>query len=173
MPVVPFGDIVCARATADFAVETGAIPVKVRFAVTGRVDVGLITLVLRGLFAYLIASFMALAPVRSANRAMALSERWSERLKIAAYERIANKARQCTGRRGEKVAIKPPASGIGKYLIWPALHLFDSAHTDRSGVFQAGVRSSKNSKFALAETTIGGRQAKLHCRSTIFSIPVG
>jgi hypothetical protein len=37
--------------------------------------VGLTTLVLRDFFADLMASFMALAPVRSANRAMALSER--------------------------------------------------------------------------------------------------
>jgi hypothetical protein len=90
MPVVPFCDILCARILADFAVETGAIPVKVRFAVTGRVDVGLTTLGLRDFFADLIASFMALPLVRSANRAMALSERWSERLKIATYACLAN-----------------------------------------------------------------------------------
>lgn len=85
MPVVPFCDIVCACLLADFAVETGAIPVKVRFAVTGRVDVDLTTLGLRGFFADLMASFMALAPVRSVNRAMALSERCSDRLKITTY----------------------------------------------------------------------------------------
>jgi hypothetical protein len=79
--VVSFCDIVCARAIEDFLVETGAIAVKVRFALTGRAGVGLPTLGLRGLFAELIASVMALAPVRSANRAIALSERWSERLK--------------------------------------------------------------------------------------------
>jgi hypothetical protein len=94
MPVVPFCDIVCARATADFAVETEAIPVKVRFAVTGRVDVGLTTLGFGDFFADLKASFIALAPVRSANRAMALNERWSERLKIATYACLANNARQ-------------------------------------------------------------------------------
>jgi hypothetical protein len=101
--------------------------------------VGLPTLGLRGFFAELIASFMALAPVRSANRAIALSERWSERLKIATYACLAKKARQYTGRRVEKVAIGAPASGIDKYLTWPALHLFDSAHTDQSGVYQIGV----------------------------------
>jgi hypothetical protein len=97
MPLVPFCDIVCARLLADFAVETGAIPVKVRFAVTGRVDVGLTTLVLRGFFADLKASFMALAPVRSANRAMALSERWNDRLKIATYRCPAYDAHQNVG----------------------------------------------------------------------------
>jgi hypothetical protein len=94
MPVVPFCDIVCARILADFAVETEAISVKVRFAVTGRVGVGLTTLGLRDFFADLKASFIALAPVRSANRAMALSERWSERLKIATYRCRAGKAGQ-------------------------------------------------------------------------------
>jgi hypothetical protein len=94
MPVLPFCDIVCARATADFAVETGAIPGKVRFAVTGRVDGGLITLGLRDFFAELKASLMALAPVRSANRAMALSERWDDRFKIATYRCLAYDAHQ-------------------------------------------------------------------------------
>jgi hypothetical protein len=95
--VTPFCDIVCARATADFVVETGAIPVKVRFAVTGRVDVGLTTPDLRGFFADLMASFMALAPVRSANRAMALSEPWNDRLKIATYRCLAYDAHQYMG----------------------------------------------------------------------------
>jgi hypothetical protein len=128
-----------AGAIADFAVETGAIPGKVRVAVTGRVDVGLTTLGLGDFFADLMASFMALAPVRSANRAMALSERWSERLKIATYACLANNAGEYTGRWGEKAAIRSPGSGIGKYLTWPALHLFDGAHTDQSGVYQIGV----------------------------------
>ena len=97
MPVVPFRDIVRARATADFAVETGAIPVKVRFAVTGRGDERLTTLCLRGFLAGVIASFMALAPVRSANRAMALSDRWNDRLKIAAYRCLAYDAHQYMG----------------------------------------------------------------------------
>jgi hypothetical protein len=97
MPVVLFCDIVCARATADFVVETGAIPVNVRFAVAGPVDVVLTTLDLRGFFADLMASFMALAPVRSANRAMTLSERWSERLKIATYRCLAYDANQYMG----------------------------------------------------------------------------
>jgi hypothetical protein len=109
----------------------------------GRAVVGLTTLGLRSLFADLIATFMALPPVRSANRAMALSERWSEGLKIATYACLANNARQYTGRRGEKVAIRSPASGIGEYLTWPALHLFDGAHTDQSGVFHSGVWSSQ------------------------------
>jgi hypothetical protein len=57
----------------------------------------LTTLGLRGFFADLMASFMALALVRSAIRAMALSERWSERLKTATYRCLANKARQYPG----------------------------------------------------------------------------
>ena len=95
--MVPFGDIVCSRLPADFAVEAGAIPVKARFAVTGRVDVGLTTPDLRGFFAVLIASFMALTPVRSANRAMVLSERWNNRLKMATYKCLAYDAYQCMG----------------------------------------------------------------------------
>jgi hypothetical protein len=101
MPVVPVCDVVCdvvcARATADLAVETGAIPVNVRFAITGRVDVDLTTLALRGFFADLMASFMALAPVRSANRAMALRERWNDRLKITTYRCLAYDAHQYMG----------------------------------------------------------------------------
>jgi hypothetical protein len=97
MPVVPFCDIVCARLLADFAVETGAIPVNVRFAVTGRVDLGLTTLGVRGFFADLMASFMALAPVRIDIRAMALSERWNDRLKIATYRCLAYEAHQYMG----------------------------------------------------------------------------
>jgi hypothetical protein len=100
MPVVHCGDVVCTGLIADFAIETGAIPVKVRFAAMGRAGVGLTTPDLRGLFADFMASFMALAPVRIANRAMVLSDRWNDRLKIAAYACIANKARQYTGRRG-------------------------------------------------------------------------
>ncbi len=95
--MTPFCDIVCARATADFAFETGAIPFKVRFAVTGRVDVGLKALGLRGFIADLMVSFMALAPVRSANRVMALSERWNDRLKIATYRCLAYDAHQYMG----------------------------------------------------------------------------
>jgi hypothetical protein len=83
MPVVPFCVVVCARLLADFAIETGAIPVTGRSAVTGRRDGALTTLGLLGFFADLMASFMALAPVRSASRAMALSERWNDRLKMA------------------------------------------------------------------------------------------
>lgn len=82
---------------SDFAVSTEAPPVKVRFAVLCRADVGLTTLSLRDIFADLMASFMDLAPVRNANRAMALSERWSERLKIATYGCLANKTRQYPG----------------------------------------------------------------------------
>jgi hypothetical protein len=92
MPVVPFGDNVFARATTDFADKTGAIPVKVRFAETDRVTVGFTALGLRGFLAGLMARFMALAPVRSANRAMALSERWNDRLKIATYRCLAHDA---------------------------------------------------------------------------------
>jgi hypothetical protein len=88
MPVVHCDDVDWTGVVSYFANETGVIPVKVRFAVTGRVNVGL-ALGLRGFFADLMASFMALAPVRSANRAMALSERWSERLKIATYKCLA------------------------------------------------------------------------------------
>jgi hypothetical protein len=40
------------------------------------------------------ASFMALALVRSAIRAMALNERWNERLKTATYRCLANQAGQ-------------------------------------------------------------------------------
>jgi hypothetical protein len=143
MPLVPISDTVCLRLLADFAVETGAISVKVRFPVTGRVDVGLTTLGLRGLITDLMASFMALSPVRSANRAMALRELWNERLKIATYRCLGNNARQYTGRWGEKVAIRSPAVGIGKYLTWPALHLFDGAHTDRTAELHNGVRPTK------------------------------
>ena len=82
---------------SDFAVSTEAPAVEVRFAVLCRADVGLTTLSLRDIFADLMASFMDLAPVRNANRAMALSERWSERLKIATYRCLANKARQYPG----------------------------------------------------------------------------
>jgi hypothetical protein len=102
MPVVHCDDVDWTGVVTDFAIETGAIPVKVRFAVVGRAGVGLTNLGLRSFFADLIASFMALAPVRSASRAMALSERWSELLKIAFYACLANKARPYTGRRGEK-----------------------------------------------------------------------
>jgi hypothetical protein len=52
---------------------------------------------LRGFFADLMASLMALAPVRSANRAMALSERWNDRLKIATYRCPAYDAHQNVG----------------------------------------------------------------------------
>jgi hypothetical protein len=97
MPVVPFCDIVCARLLADFAIETGAIPVTGRFAVTGLRDGGLTTLGLRGFFADLMATLMALAPVRSANRAMALSERWNDRFKIATYRCPAYDAHQSLG----------------------------------------------------------------------------
>jgi hypothetical protein len=84
-------DIVArSTAVADFVVGTEALPATVRFARLGRADAGLTALDLRGFFADRIASFMALAPVRSANRAMALSERWSERLKIATYACLAN-----------------------------------------------------------------------------------
>jgi hypothetical protein len=58
---------------------------------------------------------------------------------MATYACLAKKARQYTGRRVEKVAIGAPASGIDKYLTWLALHLFDGAHTDQSGVHQIGV----------------------------------
>jgi hypothetical protein len=51
---------------------------------------GLTTLGLRSLFADFIASFMALAPVRSANRAMALNERWSDRLTVTTYGQLAH-----------------------------------------------------------------------------------
>ena len=95
--MVPFWDIVCARATTDFAVETGAIPVKVRFAVLGRVDVGLTSLGLHCFIADLMVSFMAFAPVRSANCVMALSERWNDRLKIATYRCLAYDAHQYMG----------------------------------------------------------------------------
>jgi hypothetical protein len=60
----------------------------------GRTGVGLPSLGVRSFLADLIASFMDLAPVRSANFAMALRDRWSERLKIAAYACLANNARQ-------------------------------------------------------------------------------
>jgi hypothetical protein len=86
---------------------------------------------------------MALAPVRSANRAMALSERWSERLKIATYACLAINAHQYTGRRVEKVAIGSPASGIDKYVTRPVLHPFDGAHTDKSGVFHIGGKGRR------------------------------
>jgi hypothetical protein len=97
MPVAPFCDIVCARLLADFAIATGAIPVTGCFAVTGRREGRLTTLGLRGFFADLMASLMALAPVRSANRAMALSERWNDRLKIATYRCPAYDAHQNVG----------------------------------------------------------------------------
>jgi hypothetical protein len=77
--------------------ETGAIPDTGRFAVTGRRDGALTTLGLLGFFADLIASLMALAPVRSANRAMALSERWNDRLKMATYRCLAYDAHQNMG----------------------------------------------------------------------------
>jgi hypothetical protein len=89
MPEVHCDDAEWTSVVTDFAIETGAIPVKVRCAAKGRVDAGLTTLGLRSLFADLMASFMALAPVRSAKRAMALSERWSERLKMATYRCLA------------------------------------------------------------------------------------
>lgn len=57
----------------------------------------LTTLGLRGFFADFMASFMALALVRSAIRAMALSERWNERLKIATYGCLASSARPYPG----------------------------------------------------------------------------
>jgi hypothetical protein len=98
MPVVSCCDTVCLRLLADFAVETGAIPGKVRVAVTVRVDVGLTTLGLRDFFADLMASFMALALVRSANRAMALSERWNDRFEIATYKCLAYDADQYMSR---------------------------------------------------------------------------
>jgi hypothetical protein len=85
MPVVHCGDVVCTSLLADFAVETGTLLVKVRFTGTGRANVGLTTLGLRGFFADLIASFMALAPERRANRVMALNERWNERFKMPTY----------------------------------------------------------------------------------------
>lgn len=94
MPVVSFCDIVFARATADLAIETGAIPDKARFPEIGRVDVGLTTLDFRGFLAGLMANVMALAPVRSANRAMALRERWNNRLKVATYRCLAYDAHQ-------------------------------------------------------------------------------
>ena len=97
MPVVHCGLVARTSVLSDFAVSTEAPPVKVRFAVLCRADVGLTTLSLRDIFADLMASFMDLAPVRNANRAMALSERWSERLKIATYRCMANKARQYPG----------------------------------------------------------------------------
>ena len=97
MPVIPFCEIVWARLLADFAMGTGVIPVTGRFAVAGRRDGGLTTLGLRGFFADLMACFMTLAPVRSAIRAMALSERWNDRLKTATYRGPAYDAHQNMG----------------------------------------------------------------------------
>jgi hypothetical protein len=75
MPVVHCDSVARSCDLADLAVGVGAGTVKTRFAVLGRADLGWATLGLRGFLAGFMASFMALAPVRSANRAMALNER--------------------------------------------------------------------------------------------------
>jgi hypothetical protein len=66
---------VCTSLLATIAVGTGSIRVKVRFAAIVPAEVGLTTRGVRGVFADLMANFMALAPVRKANRAMAVNER--------------------------------------------------------------------------------------------------
>lgn len=131
--------VACTSAVADFAVGTEALPVIVRFALLGRTDAGLSAIDLRAFFSDRIASFMALAPVRRANRAMALSERWSERLKIGTYACLADHARNDTGRGSERVARSSPAICFIDYIAWAALHLFGDAHTDLSGLFQAAA----------------------------------
>jgi hypothetical protein len=98
MPRVICGNVVGTRLLADFAAGTDTRPIKVRFAVLDRADVHLTTLGLRGIFADRMASFMARAPARKATRAMALSERWSDRLKIAAHKSLANETHHDTGR---------------------------------------------------------------------------
>lgn len=73
--MVHCGVVLCTRLPAAFAVETEAVPATLRFARLGRADAGLTALDGLGFFADLMASFKALAPVRSANRVIALSER--------------------------------------------------------------------------------------------------
>lgn len=75
MPDVHCDSVARSCKLVDLVVGIGAGPVKTRFAVLGRADFALATLGLRGCFAGFMASFMALAPVRSANRVMALKER--------------------------------------------------------------------------------------------------
>jgi hypothetical protein len=87
---------------AEISVGTEARPANTRFAVVDRVGVRVTTLGLRGFLTGFMASFMALAPVRSAKRAMALSERWNEWLKIATYRCLAGKAGEYMGRWGWK-----------------------------------------------------------------------
>jgi hypothetical protein len=79
------------------------------------------------------ASFMALAPERSAKRAMALSERWSDRFKITTYRCPANGAHPHTGQWEEKVARRSPTGLSDKYLTWPNWRLLDGTHTNPSG----------------------------------------
>jgi len=97
MPRVICGNVVGTRLLADFAVGTDTPPSNVRFAGLDRTNMGLTTLALRVIFADLMASFMALAPARSATRAMTLNERWSDRLKTAAQKSVANETRHDTG----------------------------------------------------------------------------
>lgn len=82
MPAVDCGVVLCTRLPTDLAAVTEAVFVTVRFALLGRADPGLTALDRLGFFADLMASFMTLAPVRTANRVMALSERCSDRLKM-------------------------------------------------------------------------------------------
>jgi hypothetical protein len=83
MPVVHCGDGVCTSSLGDFELAIGEIRFKVRLATMGLPGVGIATFDLRGFFADCMANFMVLAPARNANRAMALNERWSERLMVA------------------------------------------------------------------------------------------
>jgi hypothetical protein len=133
MPVVHCADVEWTSVFTDFAIETGAIPVNARFAVMGRAGVGLTTLGLRIFFADLIASFMALAPVRSANRAMALSERWNDRLKRATYRCLAYDAHQYMVDRKEK--FQEALHKAQLVSIWPGPPCICLiAHTDQCGV---------------------------------------
>jgi hypothetical protein len=121
MPVVHCGGVVRSSVFAELAAGTKARPVNVCFAVVDRIDVRVTTLALRGTFTGFMASFMALAPVRSAKRAMTLSERWSERLKIATYRCLAGKAGQYMDRWGwessKKVSSKSyrQVSGLARF----------------------------------------------------------
>jgi hypothetical protein len=84
MPLVHCGVAARTSVLADLAVGT----------MLDRTGARLTALGLRGFLAGFMASFMALALVRSAIRAMALNERWNERLKTATYRCLADQAGQ-------------------------------------------------------------------------------
>jgi hypothetical protein len=74
------------------------------------------------------ASFMALAPVRIARRAMALNERWSDRVKTCAQKGRAESAGRYRRRLDGKNSSGFPVGDANEYLACLAKHLLVGEH---------------------------------------------